>query len=68
MNKSIFTSTWIFLNVLLMCSGIGFAQVSPAQALEKVIDTVSNFRVYDYAEYPLGRHLEALEKQHADFH
>ncbi len=67
MNKSIFTTTWIFLSVLLMCSGIGFAQVSPTQALEKVVDTVSNFRAYDYAEYPLGRHLEALEKQHADF-
>jgi uncharacterized protein (DUF885 family) len=41
--------------------------VRTSKALENVIDTVSKFRVYEYSEYPLGRHLVALEKKNADF-
>lgn len=67
MNKPLFRSTRILISVLLLWNGLGFAQVSPAQALENVIDTVSKFRVYDYGDYPLGRHLAELEKQQADF-
>lgn len=67
MNKTLFTSAQILMIVLLMWSGLGFAQVSPAQALENVIDSVSKFRVYDYDVYPLGRHLAEMEKQQADF-
>lgn len=59
--------TRIFIIVLWLWNGSGFAQVSPAQALENVIDTVSKFRVYDYGDYPLGRHLAELEKEQADF-
>ncbi len=67
MNKPLFRSTRILISVLLLWNGLGFAQVSPAQALENVIDSVSKFRVYDYGDYPLGRHLAELEKQQADF-
>ncbi len=67
MHNHITSSTRIILSVLLLWSAFVFAQVSSSQELENVIDAVSKFRVYDYAEYPLGRHQANLEKQHADF-
>lgn len=67
MRKNIKNSTRILLPLLLLCTIFGFAQVRTSKALENVIDTVSKFRVYEYSEYPLGRHLVALEKKNADF-
>lgn len=61
------SSARIILSVLLLCGAFAFAQGSSSKALEDVIDTVSKFRVYDYGEYPLGRHLVELEKKNADF-
>lgn len=67
MHNHIFSFTRIFLSILLMCSTIGLAQVTSSQELENVIDVVSKFRVYDYSDYPLGRHQAELEKKNADF-
>ena len=67
MHNRIFNSTRIFLGMVLMVSTMGLAQDTNAQALENVIGTVSKFRVHDYAQYPLGRHLAELEKKNADF-
>jgi uncharacterized protein (DUF885 family) len=67
MRNHIISSTRTILSVLLLGSAFAFAQVTNSEALENIIDTVSEFRVYDYAEYPLGRHLAELEKKQADF-
>lgn len=67
MHNRIFNSTRIFLGMVLMVSTMGLAQDTNAQALQNVIDTVSKFRVHDYVQYPLGRHLAELEKKNVDF-
>lgn len=67
MHNHITNSTRIILSVLLLCSVFTFAQISSSQELEHVIDAVSQFRTYDYADYPLGRHQASLEKKHANF-
>lgn len=67
MHNHIFNSARIFLGMLLLVSTTGLAQDTKAQALENVIDTVSKFRVHDYVQYPLGRHLAELEKKNSDF-
>ncbi len=67
MHNRIFNSARIFLGMVLMVFTTGLAQDTKAQTLENVIDTVSKFRVHDYAKYPLGRHLAELEKKNSDF-
>jgi uncharacterized protein (DUF885 family) len=67
MHNYITSSTRIILSVFLLWCAFAFAQDSRSQELENVIDAVSKFRVYDYAEYPLGRHQASLEKKNADF-
>lgn len=67
MNKRFSAALCMILGSVWMWCGTGVAQGSPSDALEKVIDTVTKFRVYDATAYPLGRHLAELEKQKADF-
>lgn len=67
MHNRIFNSARIFLGMVLMVFTTGLAQDTNVQALESIIDRVSKFNVNDYAKYPLGRHLEELEKKNADF-
>ncbi|WP_084273512.1 DUF885 domain-containing protein [Maribacter antarcticus] len=67
MHKGIFSSVTVFLIVVLTMGRMGLAQESSAKQLEAVIDEVSTFKLYDYLDYPLGRHQAELEKKHADF-
>lgn len=67
MNKRFSAVLCMILGSVWMWCGTGVAQGSPSDALERVIDTVTKFSVYDATAYPLGRHLAELEKQKADF-
>jgi uncharacterized protein (DUF885 family) len=67
MHKGIFNSVTAFLMVVLTMCKMGLAQDSSTKQLEAVIDEVSTFKLYDYLDYPLGRHQAELEKKHADF-
>jgi uncharacterized protein (DUF885 family) len=67
MKEGILNSVTVCLMFVPMIGTTGFAQVGSTQQLEAVIDSVSTFKLYDYAEYPLGRHQAELEKKDADF-
>ncbi|MFT6994672.1 MAG: hypothetical protein ACJA1P_001409, partial [Maribacter sp.] len=67
MKEGILNSVTVCLMFVLMIGTTGFVQVGSTQQLEAVIDSVSTFKLYDYAEYPLGRHQAELEKKDADF-
>ncbi len=53
--------------ILLLVATTGHTQDTSTKQLENVIDEVSKFTLYSYAEYPLGRYQAELEKKDADF-
>ena len=53
--------------VTFLISITGLAQETNAKKLEAVIAEVSEFKQFDYVEYPLGRYQAELEKKDADF-
>lgn len=67
MKEGILNSVIVCLLFVLMTGTTGLAQVNSTQQLEAVIDAVATFKLYDYTEYPLGRHLVELEKKDAAF-
>ncbi len=67
MKKGSLHSIWVSLLWMLLLNLTGVAQDSNGKELERVIVEVDDFKLFDYAEYPLGRHLSTLEKKDADF-
>ncbi|MFD0798305.1 DUF885 domain-containing protein [Maribacter chungangensis] len=57
----------IVLIAVLLTVAKGTAQGTSATQLQALIKEVSAFSLYDYTEYPLGRHKAELEKKDADF-
>ena len=51
----------------LFFTNLGNAQKTASEELEAIINTVEEFKLFDYDEYPLGRYLADFEKQDADF-
>lgn len=66
--KVILNKSGKFLLVgFLFFTNLGMAQETASKELEGIIDTVAQFKLFDYNEYPLGRHLADFEKKDADF-
>ncbi|MDN3595473.1 DUF885 domain-containing protein [Zunongwangia endophytica] len=57
---------FLFCSFCMFLAGICSAQNSSAK-LDSILKTESEHRAYDYEEYPLGLHTEALYKSEADF-
>src|SRR6056297_26671 len=67
MKQSILNSVQAVFMLVLMISTTGIAQNNSGKQLEKVINEVSDFELYSYVDYPLGRYQAELEKKDADF-
>jgi len=67
MKKDFLNSVRVALLLPLIIITTGVAQDTNTKKLESVIAEVSDFKLFDYAEYPLGRYQSELEKKDADF-
>lgn len=67
MKKDFLNSVRVALLLPLIIITTGVAQDTNTKKLESVIAGVSDFKLFDYAEYPLGRYQSELEKKDADF-